>query len=590
MQESPPLPPSEARPPPVDTRRESGLSLLPPDVHHDSSSDGAELDLSHTPSTRQASSQSVVGGASFSSSVLNLANTVMGSGLLTLPQAFASAGIISGILMAIGAAFLNVFSLHLLAAASKFPTVPSRSPIGAIAELAVPRWGGLLIDVSVASFGLGVCTGYLIVFTDSAVELTGFHGRAVWTLLAVLCVTPLTLMRSLDTLKFTSSFAIASLLGVTVFVIAFSMYPSSACGGYVDGTVTCLATASANVSQTCPGTIAYVARPAFPTVRALSKFVLAFGCQQNILPIIHEVRQPTERKVLLISASAVGLALLVYLAVATAGALTFGDAVCSNVLNTYPRTPVVAVVRCLIALVVLTSYPLLAFEARRSLLARLSPWLDSRVNASPWRWRHSRGVQAFIMPAQVGSLLGGSWLALFGGRRSGGGTIRGKGSDGGGGSGAACAVAACSGGGIDGGGAAMSTTCRDDVVGTPSDSLRSPPPSARIRRGGRLDSGSFGGTAGSRATSSLFVSSREQLSVSALFIAITLSVALSVKDLGVVLGLVGASAGVVISFVIPGLCYVALAPQWDRARVGALATLLLALILLPVAVTLQFVD
>ena len=71
---------------------------------------------------------------------------------------------------------------------TKLPQVPARSPIGALAELAVPGWGGLLIDISISSFGLGVCTGYLIVFSDSAVELSGFGARGVWTLLAVVLV------------------------------------------------------------------------------------------------------------------------------------------------------------------------------------------------------------------------------------------------------------------------------------------------------------------------------------------------------------------------------------------------------------------
>ena len=52
------------------------------------------------------------GGASLSSSIFNLANTIMGSGLLTLPSAFSEAGLFVGLVMAVVAAALNVFTLH----------------------------------------------------------------------------------------------------------------------------------------------------------------------------------------------------------------------------------------------------------------------------------------------------------------------------------------------------------------------------------------------------------------------------------------------------------------------------------------------
>ena len=67
-------------------------------------------------------------------------------------------------------------------------------------------------------------------------------------------------------------------------------------------------------------------------------------------------------------------------------------------------------------------------------------------------------------------------------------------------------------------------------------------------------------------------------------------VALCVSDLGVVLEFVGASAGVLITFVIPSACYFCLAPSWTFARATALLTLVLGLILLPVSVTIELMP
>ena len=59
-------------------------------------------------------------------------------------------------------------------------------------------------------------------------------------------------------------------------------------------------------------------------------------------------------------------------------------------------------------------------------------------------------------------------------------------------------------------------------------------------------------------------------------------------EIGVVLGLVGASSGMLICFVIPCACFVSLESRWSAARVGALLTLVLSLALLPFAVAIQF--
>ena len=472
-------------------------------------------------------------GASRLSSVFNLANTIMGSGLLTLPSAFATSGLAVGLFMAVAAAGLNVLTLHQLSYAATMRRVPPRASIGEVAEAALPHWGGLIIDLVVSAYSFGVCIGYLIVATDSLVEITGSAERHGWTLLALLLVAPLTLLRTMDSLKFTSIFAVLALLAVAVVILVFAGSAElDACAGFTAHTVGCHGDPAE--TRACPGGVRQ--GPAHPSgvVRALSKFVLAYGCQQNILPIVGELHQPSTARVLSVELCAIVLALVVYAAVATAGYLTFGGAVCGNILNSYPRDTAVNASRLMIAGVVVTSYPLLAFEAKRAMLLRL--------RACRRRFQRARAVD------------------VGGGGREGGGA--GGGGDGGRG--------AANGGG-DGGSAHRHSGSSSS--GGAEDGRRPPSGLARVCR-----------------VPSCFITSRDELLVAMGFLGLTGTVALSVSDLGAVLEFVGASAGVVIAFVVPSACYASLAPHWGVARGVALLTLVFGLVLLPLAIAVEFMP
>ena len=89
-----------------------------------------------------------------------------------------------------------------------------------------------------------------------------------------------------------------------------------------------------------------------------------------------------------------------------------------------------------------------------------------------------------------------------------------------------------------------------------------------------------------------FVDAPIEIAVAALFLLLTTSIALGVRDLGVIVGLVGASAGNLISFIVPAGSYFFLMPheKWSAKRVGALVTLVAGIVLLPTCVAMVFID
>ena len=120
-----------------------------------------------------AGGRSVAGKASFTSSVLNLTNTVLGTGLLALPRAFSHGGIVWGLLLNMLAALLNVLSNHLIAEAQGRIGRPSN--FKEIAEAAVKRFS-LFVDAAVIVNALGAGCSYMIVATDSFTTVFGAGG------------------------------------------------------------------------------------------------------------------------------------------------------------------------------------------------------------------------------------------------------------------------------------------------------------------------------------------------------------------------------------------------------------------------------
>eukprot|EP00966_Prymnesium_polylepis_P242424 5606211-Prymnesium_polylepis.2 len=137
-------------------------------------------------------------GATIRSGVLNLANTILGAGMLGLPHAFAQCGVAMGLLMLLCFAFFSAVGLYLLSAAADIVGRPAS--FRAVAEKALPG-SGLLIDAAIAIKCFGVATSYLIVVGDSipltmpATAPALLRERRFWSACAAVGVAPLVFLR-----------------------------------------------------------------------------------------------------------------------------------------------------------------------------------------------------------------------------------------------------------------------------------------------------------------------------------------------------------------------------------------------------------
>lgn len=95
-------------------------------------------------------------GSSIASCVINLANTIIGAGMLGLPGAFGGTGYLTGVVLLLIAAMFSAHGLVLLSKSAQKVGLPSS--FYSVAAVAVPSYT-ILVDLAVALKCFGVATG-----------------------------------------------------------------------------------------------------------------------------------------------------------------------------------------------------------------------------------------------------------------------------------------------------------------------------------------------------------------------------------------------------------------------------------------------
>ncbi|KAJ8599791.1 hypothetical protein CTAYLR_004011 [Chrysophaeum taylorii] len=302
-----------------------------------------------------------VRGAGVLSSVANIANSVLGAGILALPFAYARAGVWGGTVLVCWSAALNVFTMHLLSATTR--RVEDAS-FRTIASLVMPKKLHWVFDGIVVVLMLGLSASYLMIFGNLVSQCVRelevpkiVQNRVFWVLVGLALVAPPSFAKSLDALKFTSSIAMVLMGYVAAVVVAYRAAPG-ACDD----------------SPHCGGTVRNL-KLNLATLEALSLTTFAYTAQTQLVSVANELDAYTQRKMDAVIASSISLCCALYCVVGQLGYETFGNVVLSNVLESYRPTPPVSAARIAISFVVAFSYPLMAQPCRISLvtLLRASP-------------------------------------------------------------------------------------------------------------------------------------------------------------------------------------------------------------------------
>lgn len=385
------------------------------------------------------------GQSSLSSCIINLLNTVAGAGMLGLPAAYAGSGYVGGTVIMLIASFFSANGLRLLCFSAETARIkflsnqintnnnsehnrrkasPSSSstPVEyqasfySVAQAALPEFT-ILIDFAVAIKCFGVATGYFITVADcmvdsfvyllsdsssSSEEDSIFLSRHFWVLSAFMLVLPISFFKTLDALKFTSLLSLFLIYSLAVGIILYAQGifhpcpppPGADTTTFHDTTMDFITpdnfydssydySINANnttvTPATCHGTTSYLTSPT-QTLSNLPIFVFSFTCHQNVFSVFNEISHRTHSRLERVISTSIKAALFLYYAVAIEGYRTFGDHVSGDILLNYPQTIEVTCMRISIAIMVILSYPLQLDPSRRSVISLVREISRLRTN------------------------------------------------------------------------------------------------------------------------------------------------------------------------------------------------------------------
>ena len=312
----------------------------------------------------------VDGESSMLESIVVLANTCIGAGVLAVPYSLSVCGVGLGLALLVGVAIMSMYSFYLLADTRRLSGARSYEDLVAFY---FGSGGRGVVQASLVLLLMGAMVIYAILLSDSIHPIVSEYApaspwlsRNMLSIYAVILVYPLTLANDLRFLRHTSLAALVCLvyLLVALAIRFFQKLPDiSVKPGTAPG----------------PNDSSNVVRLEYAIVStkfflALPIQAVAFNGQFNAVRVANELRSPTMPRLLAVSIGAVGTCLLFYVAFGLIGIYTFGAATKGDVLLNFPNDDVlINVGRGALFLVLAFSYPLFALPLRESIVVLLAP-------------------------------------------------------------------------------------------------------------------------------------------------------------------------------------------------------------------------
>jgi len=279
------------------------------------------------------------------SSVFNLMNAIMGSGLLGLPYILRESGIALFLILIIGMALVVYYSIYLLLRSAKLARVSSYQDLG---QHTFGTLGRTIVSVAILVQNTGAMTSYLIVVGELAPSIMqlflGSDSDSVWVnreflmcFVTAAFILPLASMRTIGVLSYSSTASVMFMYAYAFVVIAekFHLGPGECERAQAD-------------PSTDDGALEGVCHvQAFNvninTFLALPTMCFSFVCHTALLPVFKELKEADEMgrtfrgqgRMQLAAKLAIAGACTVYIVVAIFGYLTFYGATEDLIVNSY---------------------------------------------------------------------------------------------------------------------------------------------------------------------------------------------------------------------------------------------------------------
>jgi sodium-coupled neutral amino acid transporter 2 len=318
------------------------------------------------------------GEASLRSTIFNAINAIIGAGVLALPYSMRLDGALVGIVLVFIVAGLSERSAAMLLWASDATNERLYAGIG---KAIGGRVLETIVDVTVILQNLGLLIGYVVVCGDLLPEFIAYasghsdagEGAVNWeyrgvvlALLAGLVFLPLSSLKSLDALRFTT---LVGLVCVLVYVCVTIVLGSMA---YQDTTLIPCGSTRGDV-KLVPESFVDVLQSApliFFSFVAHNTMLLLYGEMKRQKDPERESRWPNKRsKMLFVIRVALGMCAVLYSISAGFSYTMFRDETAQDVFVDFgPKAfPFMAWIKLAYAVVIIFSFPIIAFALRRSL-------------------------------------------------------------------------------------------------------------------------------------------------------------------------------------------------------------------------------
>ncbi|KAI4200814.1 MAG: hypothetical protein LQ346_002295 [Caloplaca aetnensis] len=324
----------------------------------------------------------MVGQASWLSSVVNLLNTIVGAGVLAMPLALSRMGILLGTFVILWSGLTAGFGLYLQTRCARYLERGSAS-FFALSQITYPN-AAVIFDAAIAIKCFGVGVSYLIIigdlmpgvvrgFSENAAGVSFLVDRHFWVTGFMLIVIPLSFLRRLDSLKYTSVIALISIGYLVILVVAH----------FAKGDTM----HNRGVLRIVRWESAVATLSSFPVI------VFGYTCHQNMFSVLNEISNNSHFRTSSVVVTSTGVAAFLYVLVAVTGYLSFGNAVGGNIVGMYAPSVSSTIAKAAIVVMVMFSYPLQVHPCRASVDAVL-------------KWRPTRRPEsAQSSPSRLASLL-----------------------------------------------------------------------------------------------------------------------------------------------------------------------------------------
>lgn len=386
------------------------------------------------------------GMTSFGMSAFNLSNAIMGSGILGLSYAMANTGILLFVILLVAVAILSLYSVHLLLKTAKEGGSLIYEKLG---ERAFGWPGKITAFGCITLQNIGAMSSYLFIVKYELPEvIRAFMGieevSGLWytngnylVVIVSLCIIlPLTFLKNLGYLGYTSGFSLSCM----VFFVGVVIYKKSEIPcplpGYYSGNLTSLENTTGHMGAMHPMALnrstnegvdfkmplvnghtkvdshTYtngfshdahdvddMCKPKYfifnsQTAYTIPILAFAFVCHPEVLPIYSELKDRSQKKMQYVSNVSITAMLIMYLLAALFGYLTFLGQVETELLHTYTRVyqfdTLILCVRVAVLVAVTLTVPIVLFPIRASIQEIMFP-------RRSFNWIRHIGIAAILL-------------------------------------------------------------------------------------------------------------------------------------------------------------------------------------------------